>query len=157
MKVILLQDVKGQGKKGDLINASDGYARNFLLPRKLAKEADAGSIKQIEIQKESEAFHIAEEKRKAEETRAFLSGKSIRFKTTGGADGRRRYGKGCKRKDRLRTGARYRQASYHHFRHDKNNRRIYRQDQALSGDFRRAEAYRGGMIKFFGSIYNGGT
>ena len=88
MKVILLQDVKGQGKKGDLINASDGYARNFLLPRKLAKEADAGSIKQIEIQKESEAFHIAEDKRKAEETRAFLSGKSIRFKTTGGADGR---------------------------------------------------------------------
>lgn len=88
MKVILLQDVKGQGKKGDLINASDGYARNFLLPRKLAKEADAGSLKQIEIQKESEAFHIAEEKRKAEETRAFLSGKSIRFKTTGGADGR---------------------------------------------------------------------
>lgn len=88
MKVILLQDVKGQGKKGDLINASDGYARNFLLPRKLAKEADAGSIKQIEIQKESEAFHIAEEKRKAEETGAFLSGKSIRFKTTGGADGR---------------------------------------------------------------------
>lgn len=88
MKVILLQDVKGQGKKGDLINASDGYARNFLLPRKLAKEADAGSIKQIEIQKESEAFHIAEGKRKAEETRAFLSGKSIRFKTTGGADGR---------------------------------------------------------------------
>ena len=88
MKVILLQDVKGQGKKGDLINASDGYARNFLLPRKLAKEADAGSIKQIEIQKESEAFHIAEEKRKDEETRAFLSGKSIRFKTTGGADGR---------------------------------------------------------------------
>ena len=88
MKVILLQDVKGQGKKGDLINASDGYARNFLLPRKLAKEADAGSIKQIEIQKESEAFHIAEEERKAEETRAFLSGKSIRFKTTGGADGR---------------------------------------------------------------------
>ncbi len=88
MKVILLQDVKGQGKKGDLINASDGYARNFLLPRKLAKEADAGSIKQIEIQKESEAFHLAEEKRKAEETKAFLSGKSIRFKTTGGADGR---------------------------------------------------------------------
>lgn len=88
MKVILLQDVKGQGKKGELINASDGYARNFLLPRKLAKEADAGSIKQIEIQKESEAFHIAEERKKAEETKAFLSGKSIKFKTTGGADGR---------------------------------------------------------------------
>ena len=41
MKVILLQDVKGTGKKGELANVSDGYARNFLLPRKLAREADA--------------------------------------------------------------------------------------------------------------------
>ena len=52
MKVILLADVKGQGKKGDLINTSDGYARNFLFPRKLAKEADAGSIKEIENKRE---------------------------------------------------------------------------------------------------------
>jgi large subunit ribosomal protein L9 len=88
MKVILLEDVKGQGKKGDLINTSDGYARNFLFPRKLAKPADAGSIKEIESKKESAAFHLAEEKKKAEETKAFLSDKEIVFKTTGGADGR---------------------------------------------------------------------
>lgn len=88
MKVILLEDVKGQGKKGDLINASDGYARNFLFPRKLAKPADAGVIKQIEVRKESEAFHFAEQKKKAEDTKAFLADKKIVFKTTGGADGR---------------------------------------------------------------------
>ena len=88
MKVILLEDVKGQGKKGELINTSDGYARNFLFPRKLAKLADAGSIKQIEIKKESAAFHLAEEKKRALETKDFLSDKQIVFKTTGGADGR---------------------------------------------------------------------
>ena len=88
MKVILLQDVKGQGKKGELINTSDGYARNFLFPRKLAKPADAGSIKEIEMKKESEAFHLAEEKKKAEETKAFLADKKLIYKTTGGSDGR---------------------------------------------------------------------
>lgn len=88
MKVILLEDVKGQGKKGDLINTSDGYARNFLFPRKLAKPADAGSIKEIEMKKESAAFHLAEEKKKAEATKALLADKEIVFKTTGGADGR---------------------------------------------------------------------
>jgi len=88
MKVILLEDVKGQGKKGELINTSDGYARNFLFPKKLAKPADAGSIKEIESKKESQAFHLAEEKKKAEETKKFLLNKKIIFKTSGGADGR---------------------------------------------------------------------
>lgn len=88
MKVILLADVKGQGKKGELINTSDGYARNFLFPRKLAKPADAGSIKEIEMKKESEAFHLAEEKKKAQATKDFLADKKLVFKTTGGADGR---------------------------------------------------------------------
>lgn len=88
MKVILLEDVKGQGKKGELINTSDGYARNFLFPRKLAKPADAGAIKEIEMKKESQAFHLAEEKKKALETKEFLADKVIVFKTTGGADGR---------------------------------------------------------------------
>lgn len=88
MKVILLEDVKGQGKKGELINTSDGYARNFLFPKKLAKPADAGSIKEIESKKESQAFHLAEEKKKAEETKQFLADKKIIFKTSGGADGR---------------------------------------------------------------------
>lgn len=88
MKVILLADVKGQGKKGELINTSDGYARNFLFPRKLAKPADAGSIKEIESKKESEAFHLAEEKKKALAAKEFLADKMLVFKTTGGADGR---------------------------------------------------------------------
>ena len=44
MKVILLEDVKGQGKKGELCNVSDGYARNFLFPKKLAKEANAAAM-----------------------------------------------------------------------------------------------------------------
>lgn len=88
MKVILLEDVKGQGKKGELINTSDGYARNFLFPRKLAKPADAGSIAEIESKKESAAFHLAEQKKQAEATKALLTGKEIIFKTTGGSDGR---------------------------------------------------------------------
>ncbi len=88
MKVILLQDVKGQGKKGDIVNVSEGYAKNFLFLRKLAKEADAATLRQIENKKESEAFHFAEDKKKAEETKAFLADKKIVFKTTGGADGR---------------------------------------------------------------------
>lgn len=88
MKVILLEDVKGQGKKGELINTSDGYARNFLFPRKLAKPADAGAIKQIENKRESEAFHLAQEKARATELKGKLDGQQIIFKTTGGADGR---------------------------------------------------------------------
>lgn len=88
MKVILLADVKGQGKKGELINTSDGYARNFLFPRNLAKPADASSIKEIESKKESEAFHFAEEKKKALETKEYLSDKQVVLKTTGGSDGR---------------------------------------------------------------------
>ncbi|WFD10262.1 50S ribosomal protein L9 [Tepidibacter hydrothermalis] len=50
MKVILLKDIKGTGKKGDVINASDGYARNYLFPRKLAKEATAGNMKVLNEQ-----------------------------------------------------------------------------------------------------------
>ncbi len=53
MKVILLQDVKGSGKKGDVINASDGYARNFLLPKNLAVEANAANMTQLNNQKAS--------------------------------------------------------------------------------------------------------
>ena len=57
MKVILLQDVKGSGKKGDLINAADGYARNYLIPKKLAMEATAGAINNKKIQDEAKAHH----------------------------------------------------------------------------------------------------
>ena len=47
MKVVLLQDIKGTGKKGELVSVSDGYARNFLFPRKLAKEANAQAMAQF--------------------------------------------------------------------------------------------------------------
>ena len=56
MKVILLQDVKGSGKKGDVINCSDGYARNFLLPKKLAVEADAKALNELKNREASIQF-----------------------------------------------------------------------------------------------------
>ena len=66
MKVILLQDVKGHGKKGQLVEASDGYARNFLLPKKLAIEANATNLNALKISDEAKKHHAAEEKAAAE-------------------------------------------------------------------------------------------
>ena len=65
MKVILQQDVKGQGKKGQMIEASDGYARNFLLPRKLAVPATAENVNTMKMQ---------EKAKKAQEPRAATAG-----------------------------------------------------------------------------------
>ena len=65
MKVILLQDVKGQGKKGDVVDVNDGYARNFLLARKLAQEATAANLNSITIKKQAEAYHKDMEKKAA--------------------------------------------------------------------------------------------
>ena len=67
MKVILLQDVKGQGKKGQLINVSDGYARNFLFPRKLAAEATADAMNTKKLQDEAAARRVEQEKQAARE------------------------------------------------------------------------------------------
>jgi len=64
MKVILQQDVKGQGKKGQLINVSDGYARNFLFPRKLAVEASADNLNKMKLQEK--ARNERQEREKAE-------------------------------------------------------------------------------------------
>ena len=61
MKVILLADVKGSGKKGDLINAADGFANNYLIKRGLAKPADAHSIAEASAQKAAAAYHRQEE------------------------------------------------------------------------------------------------
>jgi len=61
MKVILLQDVKGLGKKGELVNASDGYARNFLFPKKAAAEATDGNIKTLKEQKNSQEMKKQQE------------------------------------------------------------------------------------------------
>ena len=67
MKVLLLADVKGQGQKDQIINVSDGYARNFLFPRKLAVEADAKAIGDAKNKEEAKNFKIQEEKKAARE------------------------------------------------------------------------------------------
>ena len=70
MKVILNKDVKGTGKAGDVVNVSDGYARNMLIPRGMATEATAGNIRQLEKKKAIEAEKRAEEKAEAQEQAA---------------------------------------------------------------------------------------
>ncbi len=67
MKVVLLEDVRGSGNKGDVINVSDGYARNFLLPKKLAKAASMSAVNEINKQKESLRIKKLNLKNKAEE------------------------------------------------------------------------------------------
>lgn len=77
MKVILLQDVKGTGKKDDIVEVSDGYARNCLFKKKLAVEATAAGVNAINGQKKAAEFHKAEEIRKWRETAASIKGKEV--------------------------------------------------------------------------------
>ena len=77
MKVILLQDVKGTGKKDDVVKVSDGYARNCLFKKKLAVEATAAGVNAINGQKKAAEFHKAEEIRKWRETAASIKGKEV--------------------------------------------------------------------------------
>lgn len=65
MKVILLQDVKSLGKKGDIVETADGYGRNYLLPRKLAKEANAANVNQAKADKATAAHRAAQAKDEA--------------------------------------------------------------------------------------------
>ena len=88
MKVILLQDVKGQGKKGDLINASDGYAKNFLLPKGLAIVADKSAINELEGKKSAAQFHKNQEEMRARELADNLEGKKVTFKAKSGENGK---------------------------------------------------------------------
>ena len=88
MKVLLHEDVKGQGKKGQIVNVSDGYARNFLLPRKLATEATAKILSDVKTKNEAEIFRKGEEKKAAKLTAERLEDIVIKFKSTGGTDGR---------------------------------------------------------------------
>lgn len=68
MKVIFLQDVKGKGKKGEVKNVAEGYARNYLIPRGLASVANESNMKQLQQQNKAEAKRKEDEKKKAEET-----------------------------------------------------------------------------------------
>ena len=78
MKVILLKDIKGTGKKDQIIEASDGFARNFLFPKGLAREASATNLNAIENAKAAQKHREDVERAKAEETRKALSGKAIK-------------------------------------------------------------------------------
>ena len=88
MKVVLLQDVKGKGKKGELCNVSDGYARNFLFPKKLAVEADNAALNELKNREESAAHHKKEELQAAKETAAKLDGKTVSITAKAGAGGK---------------------------------------------------------------------
>lgn len=88
MKVVLLQDVKDLGKKGELVNASDGYARNFLFPRKLAVEATTGRLKEIEDKKSAEKNRKEKELGAAKELADKLSKLEVLFRTKAGENGK---------------------------------------------------------------------
>ncbi len=88
MKVILLQDVKAQGKKGQLINVSDGYARNFLIPKGLAVEADAGAINEMKNKESSRLHKIELEKEAAREISKKIESVVVKFQAKAGADGK---------------------------------------------------------------------
>lgn len=89
MKVVLLQDVKGQGKKDEIINVSDGYARNFLFPKKLALEADAKILNDIKNKEAARLRKIELEKQAARETAEKFQGIIVKIKVQqGAADGK---------------------------------------------------------------------
>lgn len=88
MKVVLLTDVKGHGKKGDIVEASDGYARNFLLPKKMAEIATADVLNNIKGKNEAAAFHKQQEIDKAKETAKSLDGAKILLKSKAGDNGK---------------------------------------------------------------------
>ena len=88
MKVILLQDVKGKGKKGQMIEVSDGYARNFMLPKKLAIEATADAINTKNMNDKATAERIAREKAEALATANKLREMTVVVKAKGGGAGR---------------------------------------------------------------------
>ena len=88
MKVILLCDVKGQGKKDEIVNVSDGYARNFLFPQKKAVPADAKATSELKSKEEAKQFKISEDRKAAKALADKISGTDIVIKMAHGQDGR---------------------------------------------------------------------
>jgi len=88
MKVILNADVKGQGKKGQIVNVSDGYARNFLFPKNLAKEATADNLNAAKIKEAADIARLAREKAAAEELAKTLSELVVEVRAKAGSNGR---------------------------------------------------------------------
>ena len=88
MKVILLQDIKGKGKKGQMLEVSDGYARNYMLPRKLAVEATADAVNTMRMNDKAAAEKAARERAEAMETAKQLKTLTLVVKAKGGGAGR---------------------------------------------------------------------
>ncbi len=88
MKVILLEDVKNIGKRDEVVNVSDGYARNFLFPRKLAMEASPGATREVERKRASQRAKEMERRQEAERKAGSLRGKVITVRSRCGSQGR---------------------------------------------------------------------
>ena len=88
MKVILQQDVKGQGKKGQMVEVSDGYGRNFLLPRKLAVEATAENVNTMKMQDRAKQIRLAEEKAAAQAAAEQLKSYQVKIRARAGQGGK---------------------------------------------------------------------
>ena len=88
MKVIFNVDVRGQGKKGEMKEVSDGYARNYLLPRKLATEATADNLNALKLKEKAKAAQMAKEKALAEENAKKLSGVQVIIRAKAGSGGK---------------------------------------------------------------------
>lgn len=88
MKVILLNDIKGVGKKDQVLEASDGYARNYLLPKKLAVEANTENMSKLKARQDSNKFKKDTEKKEAEELASKLKGIMLKIKVKAGENGK---------------------------------------------------------------------
>ena len=88
MKVILQQDVKGQGKKGQMVEVAEGYARNFLLPRKLAIPATADAMNTMKLQEKARKAEEARQKAEAEAVAEKLKGAVVKLTAKAGANGK---------------------------------------------------------------------
>lgn len=88
MKVILLQDIKGVGKKDQIINAQDGYARNYLFPKNLAVAADAGAMKHLDNKNKAAAAKLQEELEKAQALGKKIEGGSVKLSVKVGENGK---------------------------------------------------------------------
>lgn len=88
MKVILKEDIKGTGKKGDVLEVSEGYAKNFLLKRNLATVATESGIEEINRKKAADAFHKAEELKATQALAKELKGKIVRLSIKAGENGK---------------------------------------------------------------------
>ncbi|MBR3324564.1 MAG: 50S ribosomal protein L9 [Clostridia bacterium] len=88
MKVILLENIKGVGKKDDIINANDGYARNFLIPQKKAIEATPGNLSRLKSKQDSKAHQKELEKNEAEKIKDLLTKITLEIKVKAGENGK---------------------------------------------------------------------